>query len=212
MTLAELRTAVKAFGYGNEDDTFLTSWINTAYQDVAGRARWRWTEGISTVTTTGGLPTTTLPTSLYFGDLRSITSGLATPYYINNKSEMDDLHLRTGLVNGTPQAYTILGPVIYWYPIPNAVYSYRLYVWNAPTLLAADGDTPTLPANFHQVLVLGAMMLASMRDHDTGRAQFYEGRYERMIQQMIMKDQARTTDSQHLYLPSGYAGLYDQRR
>lgn len=214
MDLTGLITGVKAFGYGNEDDDVITSFINMSYQDVVGRHRWRFNESTAIVTTTSGVATNAVPTSLYLGALRSLTDGVPNPVFVDNKSEIDDAHLYPQNVNrtSTPRLYTIVGSLIYWYPVPNAAITYRLYIWTAPTLLSNGSDTPIIPANFHQVLIEGALMHIASRDHNPSRMQEHERRYEELIQQMRMKDQVRTTNSTHMYLPKRYGGLYDHDR
>lgn len=210
MTLTELLTAVKAFGYGTEDDTFITTYLNMAYLDVAGRRKWRWNESYTSVSTTAATETTALPSHLFLGDLRSLTIDLPTPVFVYNSSEIDDRHRQpTSTTQAKPQLYTIVGNDILWYPTPDAIYTYRLYRWDAPTPLSSGGDTPAFPATYHQILVEGALMHIASRDHNPSRMQEHRDRYEMLIQEMSMKDRARTSNATHLYLPKSYGGLYD---
>lgn len=216
MNVAELKTAVKSFGYGTEDDTFIVTWLNLAYKDVASRRRWHWLEANTTVSTTANAEVSVLSTNLYAGIIRSVTAGLTSPTYYDSASEAEG-SFRVGSEGGSarrgvPLRYTIRNSAILWDPIPDAVYTYRLEYWAVPTELSADGDTPShMPANDHQVLIWGACMYAAMRDHDPGRAQMWESRYEAKIRDMAAKDHVRTDDSKHMYLPRRYYGVYDIR-
>jgi hypothetical protein len=102
-----------------------------------------------------------------------------------------------------------VGTQLYWFPVPDAVYQYRLYVWTAPAELSGGSDTPAFSAAFHQVLVEGALMHLASRDHNMQGMQEHRERYETMIQLMAMKDRARNSGSTHLYLPTSYGGMYD---
>lgn len=214
MTLTEMITNVKAFGYGSEDDTTITAYLNLAYSDVMSRYKWRWTESSTTVATTANIESTSLLVSsfIFVGDLMSLSSNVPTPVYVDNESQIDDLHRDLGALatdRGKPTVYTITGNLIRWFPVPDAVYSYRLYTWNAPLPLSGGSDQPAFNTAFHQVLVEGALMHMSSRDHNSARVQEHKDRYEQLITLMAMKDRFRNSGSSHLFLPKSYGGMYD---
>jgi hypothetical protein len=102
-----------------------------------------------------------------------------------------------------------VGAFIYWFPVPNAVYSYRLYTWMSPFELSLPGDQPAFNSVFHQVLVEGALMHLASRDHNPSRVQEHKARFEELISNMAMKDRFRNSSSTHLFLPKSYGGMYD---
>lgn len=213
MTLTQLISAVKAYGYGSENDTMITTFLNLAYMDVVSRHKWRFTEGSITTQTVANTPATPILSSyLFLGDLISLSSSVPTPKFIENKSQIEDLHRDLGAtvtVRGKPTIYTIVGSNINWFPVPDAVYQYRLYIWTAPAELSGGSDTPAFNAAFHQVLVEGALMHLASRDHNMQGVQDHRDRYETLIRSMAMKDRSRNSGSTHLYLPTSYGGMYD---
>lgn len=205
---------VKTFGYGNEDDEFIRTWLNMAYLDVATRKRWAWTEATQDVTTVAGQETTTFSslseTPAFFGRLKPSTTGLLIPEYVDNMSFEDGVHRRHTIATGPPQYYTIWSGYLRWAPIPNDAYQYQMQYWAIPFELVNDADYPLVPPQYRNVLVVGALMHAADRDHNP---QLYAQRlqyYETLIRNMFGHDWAKDAETRkRAAMPDSYGGMYD---
>ena len=63
--------------------------------------------------------------------------------------------LRGTSVTGKPECFYRSGNQIYFYPIPNAVYTIQYDYLLKPVNLTADTDAPQIPAEWEKTLVLG---------------------------------------------------------
>lgn len=57
---------------------------------------------------------------------------------------------------GTPTHYHKFGTQLYLRPVPDKVYTILVHYWMTVTLLSGDGDVTALPAEFDEVIELGA--------------------------------------------------------
>jgi len=217
LAFSDLVERVKTFGYGDEDEVFIKTWLNMAYQDVATRKRWAWTEATEDVVTAVGVETTAFSalseTPAFFGRLKPTTSGLIIPDYQDNM-DFEDNHTRhVTIAQGMPTSYTIWNGLIRWYPIPNDVYTYQLQYWAIPFELVNDTDYPLVPPQYRNVLVVGALLMAADRDHNP---QLYAQRlqyYETLIRNMFGHDWAKDAETRkRAAMPDSYGGMYGGSR
>jgi hypothetical protein len=217
LSFGDLVTRVKTYGYGNTDDTFIKTWINMAYQDIATRKRWTWTEATQTVSTVAATATTLVEDlsaePAFMGRLKPNQISLSEPEYLDWMKYEQDTHrtMRTG--TGQPTTWSMFGGVIYWDPIPDAVYAYVMNFWMIPFELVNDTDYAMVPPQYRNVIVEGALMEAADRDHNPQLYAQRRERYEGMIRNMIGHDWAKQSESRsRVAMPGSYGGMYDARR
>ena len=217
LAFSDLVTRVKTFGYGDEDETFIKTWLNMAYQDVATRKRWSWTEAVEDVITTASTETVLFSalseTPAFFGRLKPVTSGVIIPEYQDNM-DFEDNHTRhVTIATGQPSSYTIWANTIRFYPIPDAVYQYKLQYWAIPFEMVNDTDYPLVPPQYRNVLITGALLHAADRDHNP---QLYAQRlqyYENLIRTMFGHDWAKDAETRkRVAMPDSYGGMYGGSR
>lgn len=209
MTLAQLRTALQARGYGTDTATVQTECINAAYRKVCGDTRWEWLveTALATALTPGvqlisGLPADVvhLKTLLftfddvdYYPEYLPIDQfqRLSTQYgWLPNEGRgVPQYWTRRGWLSGAPEL--IVGPY------PDQAYVPVLVYVKDPADLSADGDIPAMPPTYHDILVDGALaeMGARHRDwamHDRYKAEFNHG-VARMRAQLGL-DQQQTSE------------------
>lgn len=66
--------------------------------------------------------------------------------------------------NGEPRRYVLRGNQVDLYPIPDAVYTLRIYYDQRQEVFSSDSDTPTSPADFHEMIAMYAAILAKMKN------------------------------------------------
>lgn len=125
----------------------LTSNINSAYEEIANRFRFRAMRKSTTVPTVNGTLAYGLPAdAVAIINIRDAT---------NEKRliKLDDKR-RAALVDvattGKPTAYFLLQTTYELYPKPDGVYSIILFYKASYTGLSADGDIPVLPLSWHE--------------------------------------------------------------
>lgn len=185
-----------------------------AYRDIAGRHRWSWLEESVSITTTAAAPTTAITTAdfMYFGRLRPNSANtLLTPDFVPWNAMRDDF-MRTSptrLPIGPPTKYSVWENTIYWYPIPDAVYTYSMQYWKQPPDLFSDGDVPLIREKDRDVLVFGALAYAALRDNDMPRMATFQNQYEGMIAKMWRLDNLEQSETtRKIAMPKSYGGIY----
>lgn len=178
MNLGTIRTEVKARGHEEVSSTFLDSWINQSYQDIADR--YPWPDLVTSITETDGTVTVA-----DLGHVLEVT---------NNTTVTKMQYIDWRDLTDTDPALTDTGEPMFWY-IPDAAtpvvtiyplkaHSITVKYAKIPTDLVGDSDTPLLPTRFHWLLVQGACMLSAQRDRSLDLAAEYEARYEAGIMRM----------------------------
>lgn len=149
MTFAELRAELFARGHDDMDDagTGLTRakrYLNQAYLWVCEQHPWNFLEA-----------TATGPAPLTIADVREVLS--VTDTTLDRDLTPDDRRLllrnHGDLSNtGTPASWYLEANVLQTYPVDaNTQLSVRYL--KVPAELSADGDTPVIPARFHDLVV-----------------------------------------------------------
>lgn len=175
------------YGYGERERPFFKTWLNEASYDVAGRGRWRWLDFNASVTTTANQESVGLTTALVMFPerLRPYQASLVEPRYVAWDSYESDFHRESPTVNrGMPTVFSYNDDLLYFYPTPDAVYTYRIYGQSPPSEMTADSAVPWMPTEHRGVLVSGAMMKMAARDKDFNAVQYWSDQYEGQIAKM----------------------------
>lgn len=177
---------------GTSDATEAKDLVNNAYYEICSRAKLNQksvTKTLTAGTADYGISTTS-PTSpnLSINDLqaiRSLTYTLAgqTQAYAVEPTTVDEiLRLRqaaSSTSTGTLMKYALLGlDTLMLWGTPATADSLGIYYAFRPTAMSADSDTPTvLPAEFHDLIVVGALK-AALRTSDLSAAAAYHREFE----------------------------------
>lgn len=187
MTLAQMRTAIQELGYGSDTATAQTAAINATLRRIEGYRRWPWQEvDVATGSLALGADVVTHAiTDLLYVDSVRIESG--TEYRELEYIEPQELRSRQHLDrdNGTPEYWSKYEGEIRVYPQADKAYTVTIDYIKDPADLSADGDTPTLPATYHDVLVFGAASLLAMRERDWSAFQLYDAHYKERRSEML---------------------------
>ena len=163
-------------------DTELKRWINRASMDLAESARLAAATS-TTVTTVSGTEKYNLPSD--FGAVRQVE--LVDASNSNDFTELDamSIDLRED-DTGEPTGYYVEDDDLYVIPKPDGVYSLRVWYVKRGTTLSADADTPIIPTEFHDLIVLFAVSQAKRKDDDAA-FQVYANDYEAGKRDMMIK-------------------------
>ena len=144
----------------------LASWIQRADEYVQLLwVNWKFLRQTFTTsnTTTASLATLAKPTNLKYWDFKTFTiiepgetdkNVLASIEYDKIKSEILDTS------EDIPSRVIVMPDnSLFFEPVPDAVYTINADYYDTPTLLAANGDTSLIPAEYHQIIIGRAMIL-----------------------------------------------------
>ncbi len=86
--------------------------------------------------------------------------------------------------SGTPAAYYMLEGTLGLWPIPTAVAEIKVHAYEVPDDMTADGDTSSLPIEYHRLMVDFALHKAFKRMGNIDMSRTHESEYERGILEM----------------------------
>lgn len=185
-TLAELRTAVQARGYGTDTATAQTEFIRAALRRIYGMRRWRFLEDSdATVSTVAGTPTVALPSGTREVDSVRLADAAGTldlewvPEQRLLTWEAEDG------VTGPPEAWTRQGDLIRFWPTPDKAYTVEMERIIRPTLPSADSDTVTFPDEWTDVIVAWAASRMATRQRDWPAANEFRQEYRDHLAEMV---------------------------
>lgn len=142
------------------------AWVQDAYAEICDQYEWPFLEAETTATGTVAL--TDLKTVIWVVDS-------------TNKNALDFLDRRT-ILERVDTDLTTVGTPTYWYLNDQTIAVYPAsstttldvkYI-KVPAALVSNGDTPLIPARYHQAIVDGAVRRALLDNNDTAEAQAVE--------------------------------------
>jgi hypothetical protein len=183
MTLAQMRTELKARGYDHESDSRLTQFLCDGYHELCEAYEWSWLK-----TTTSG----TAPLSI--ADVREVIAVIDTTQDVAlSPADIRDLVEQDGSFSTSFAPTTTGSPVNYWlddttlrvYPA-NTTNTIAVRYVKVPADLSADGDTPIIPGRYHSNIVDIAEALFSARDEsDPADQQTVRQEVDRVVMRML---------------------------
>lgn len=186
MNLGQLRTSLQTKGWETDTATIQTEALNAAYRRVVAYKRWPFMEAEGTVTATvgqGNVSLAALTTLLSIDSIR-LASGTQYPEVSYRDPETVKAALHADRDNGTPVWWTYYDDQLWLYPRPDLAYTVTVQYILDPPDLSADGDTPIIPAAYHDLLVWGAISDIAFRERDyTGQA-VADQKYARLLREM----------------------------
>lgn len=189
-TLADLRTEVYNHGFAaNVYASRVTGYLNEALRAASRKVDYFQDETVEAFATVAGQAAYPWPTD--FAKLR----------YLRDADLAQTLQLApirvvetSPAANGRPDTYALAGSTLVLYPTPDAVYNLQLRYWQLPALMAADGDTPSLPADYHRLLVYYALQRCYECEDDAELAQYWQGQWAAALRDMAADVKFPSTD------------------
>lgn len=161
--LSDIRTKVRTrIGDTTYDSSAITNFLNDTQNDIFNQYQLPFMEAVQGYTLTSGNADITagngLPDDFVTAlDLMLTGTGynkLLTPRDVRHVDYEDpDYEAQAA---GTPNEWFKYADTIRVIPEPDRAYTVSLRYYKRPTLLSADADVPSLPAEFEEALVLGA--------------------------------------------------------
>lgn len=174
MNLGQLRTALQQRGYATDTATPQTELINSVYRRVCGMRRWPFLAASGTITMTAGTGIYDVDVAAGIGRTLLVVNAVRIEFgtgypeisYLPEQEFRDLQHADRN--RGVPLYWTLIDDDLNFWPLPDANYVITVDFTLDPTDLTADGDTPVLPAAFHDILVWGAIKELAFRERDWG--------------------------------------------
>jgi hypothetical protein len=166
-------------------DTQWKDYVNQAYQEAnAFTPLWPWLEtSEQTMTITPPSRSSALPADVFQVNwVYDTTDNLELIPQEGRGDQWRNQNLRTD--TGTPVSYRLRNATIEVFPIPTAVTTIVAECNLMPIRLSADGDLPVWPANWHELLIPGALALAFLDDGNTEFHQAQDQRFRRQLGEM----------------------------
>lgn len=185
MDLSTIRTNVlDRLGVPSGDALFTTAVlnraINAALDEIGAEHDWPWLEASETINTVAGTKTYT-PNAAW---VRTRELKLADDYPLEwvTMIQLDTLYPVTE--QDRPSVFAIEQGQLYIGPTPDGVYVLTHRYVKAEPDLSADGDTPLMPAQFHNAIVELATYIALKRSRDDVRGAAALDAYARWLSKM----------------------------
>jgi len=199
MKVAEIKTALKRYGFNDKDP--LLEWINAAYHEIeSAHTKWSFLEESEVGTISPGED----PDGRFnvsggvkrFIKVRDITDeatgggdGVDLEFWDRRKLQREIPNLRAV---GKPEIFSILGAsTIQVYPVPSDEREIEsTYIQELPDLVD-DEDEPLIPVANHYTIVRGAAYIGLQAENEEERAASAQAQFESDLQKMIDGDLAR---------------------
>lgn len=199
-----MKTEVLAKGFDlTQYGSRIVQWLNDAQSLVARRVDYYVDEATSQFNTVAGTSSYAWPTGL--ATVRSMfdtTRNVEMQY-----ASIRDID-RSGVVNGAPMYYALSGQNFVLYPVPDGIYSLETRFWQMPPPLVADGDVPTIPADWHHMLIAYAAWQAYESDDDQQLGgPYWQKRFSDELSMFAADMKLPDTDG-----PTQAPGMWDQQR
>jgi hypothetical protein len=152
----------------------VTAYINNGYLNLVRRVSYYVDEATQDYSTVIGTTLYTLPAD--FARVRSVRR-------TDIQVELEAVGLRaidrSISTSGAPVYYAMDGANVHLYPGPDQVYPLELRYWKMPAALVADTDVPTIPADYHNLLIYSAVAEAYRAEDDLATAQGWQALYDK---------------------------------
>lgn len=149
------------------------------------------TSGVSDITNGTGLPADYSQAL----DLLDFTAGQERIIPYKDVDYIDDLYADTDDTTihptGKPQYWYFYGQTLRLFPVPAGAYTLSLRYYKHPTALSADGDVPSIPSNFEELIVVGAAYRTMQVKDDYDTAAVFENKYQELLQKLVVQSSQR---------------------
>jgi hypothetical protein len=169
-------------GYLNDAGTGLLRvqrWINQAYLEVCATDNWSFLE--TNLVTAAPVTISDLARVLVVLDTTNDVALEQSEY----TSLLNGVALGDVTTTGLPQYWYLSGFTLSVFPVSTLSLSIR-YI-KTPAELSSPGDTPVIPTEFHDLIVLGAWRRGLLDDQDAGDMALVKGEWNERVQMMREK-------------------------
>ena len=187
-TLADIKTAVYALGYEDDQSARVTVLANSVQREILNDNRWRFAVVSANVPAVAGVAVYALPAAPPVHHIESVR--LSTPgatYRELTATDSDDL-LELAAYGGSDdgaQVWTELSTTTFQvYPAPQLAGTFTVrYLRTAPDL-AADADVPLVPAEYLDIVVLGVAAYLAARERQWEAVDRFRTEKEKLMGRM----------------------------
>ena len=206
LTLAGLRSAIQAKGFGTDTVAAQTSAINSAYRRVVGMRQFSWLIISANTAATVNENVVTFAPVTQMQEPIEVRAALGTDKY-----DLEYVHptefARLKHLDDTPALptqWTYLSGTIQVYPRPDFAYTMTVTYVQDPPVLVNDGDVPVIPDTHADVLVWGAIAELAFRERDIPTAQHANGEYNIRVKEMMTSEGIRQRQTRSVIQRSGF--------
>jgi len=187
-TYTDLQNTVESFLARTDLTAQIPDFIKLAEVRMSRELESRSQEKRATASTVAGNEYIALPTDLReVREVKLNTSPLTVLEY-KSPTAIDSDHSTTG--QGKPKSYSIIGDEIRLRPVPDAIYEVEIVYIGEITPLSATNATNTILTRHPDAYLSGALVEAYTFLMDEQRAQVYDRKFSRAIEE-IRKDESR---------------------
>lgn len=182
---------------GAFDDNDIIDYINDTQNEVLGADEFSFLEKIHSETLSVGATDFTLPSDYQV----SIRLETIDPVNANNASTLDYVPYRnlfnkqpnalTSTAQVWPQYYTLFSNRLIFDTKVDKAYTAKLYYLGRPTELSGDSDVPTIPQEFSEIYVLGALERAEKTRDNYDFAAVHENKRLELVENLRLRYGAR---------------------
>lgn len=192
MNLGAMKTALKRYAGVDATDP-LVDWVNAALHEFEEAYDWPFMETVANQPTVAADAQLTLPSDFF--KLAKAKVVIAAGASVARSAltyvprlRFEDESTYDPFTTGEPTHYTLIGmdQMLVW-PIPDGVYTVRVFYQKSLVDLAADADVPGLPSRYHYTIVEGAAVRALQAESEEDRAETARGIFEDSIDRHITK-------------------------
>lgn len=186
-TYSELKTAVANFLARTDLTNQIPDFIQLAEARMSRELETRSQEKRATATLTANDEYVALPTDLREVREVKLNTSPNTVLEYRSPTALDSQFTGAG---GKPQAYSIVGNEIKFRPIPDSAYTAEIVYIGSLDALSDSNATNTILSRHPDAYLSGALAEAYVYLMDDARAQLYDGKFGRAIEE-IKKDEQR---------------------
>jgi hypothetical protein len=196
MTLAQLRTALKRYGFDDRDP--LDVWLNAAYHEFEDAHEWPFLETMATLSLLSGYSSLPLPLDFFkvisLKDVTNLKAETKLEPYDYRRFEREILDQSSNNV-GAPDKYALIGlGYVQVDPVPNYNASLRL-VYQRQLADMVDGTLePEFPRRWHYAIAQGAASIGLMAENEEERATTARAEFDAAIGEAASKLALRELD------------------
>lgn len=191
--VTKVQQRIRDTGYSS---TEIVGYINDTQNDVFNEYRLPFMEATQTYTLTAGVSDITngvgLPANYVQAlDLTLTTTGtLKVIEYVDVRT-IDAMYPSPGNTTlnpvNIPYLWYFYQDTIKVFPAPAAAYAISMRYFKKPTDLVSDSDVPELPAEFQELLVMGAAYRVLQVKDNYDQAAILQNKYDEILQKLVVK-------------------------
>lgn len=153
--------------------------LNQGEAYVTAQTDFRELQDVEVITTVLGTADSALPSN--FQRLVNATIELDSGTVIPLVSESVPNIYKHVASSGRPERYAIDGGNIRLWPTPDSAYTVNLRYYRTPAPMSATTDLPSIPPEYHHLLVSYALWHCWERENDWNAAQYHKARFDEDI-------------------------------